>query len=110
MNPRDKPLVWLHGQVKTPPLGALARLEAGFQLRRLQRGELLTMPHARPMPQIGTRVHELRITDAAATWRVIYRIDPDAIVIVDVFGKKTARTPPEVLERCRERLRGYDNA
>lgn len=110
MNPRDKPLVWLHGQVKTPPLGPLARLETGFLLRRLQRGERLATPQTRPMPQIGARVHELRIPDAAAPWRGIYRIDPDAIVIVDVFGKKTARTPLEVLERCRERLREYDNA
>jgi len=33
----DKPLVWLHGAVKSPPFSATARLEAGFLLRRLQR-------------------------------------------------------------------------
>jgi hypothetical protein len=44
----DKPLVWLHGEIKTPPFSANARLEAGQLLRRLQKGELLGMPHARP--------------------------------------------------------------
>jgi len=34
----EKPLVWLHGEVKTPPFSKKARLEAGFLLRRLQRG------------------------------------------------------------------------
>ena len=35
----DKPLAWLHGEIKTPPFSADARLEAGVLLRRLQRGE-----------------------------------------------------------------------
>jgi acyl-CoA synthetase (AMP-forming)/AMP-acid ligase II len=30
---RDKPLVWLHGDVKTPPFSRAARLEAGTLLR-----------------------------------------------------------------------------
>jgi len=50
------------------------------------------MPQSRPMPSIGARYHELRISDAAKTWRVMYRIDEDAIVILDVFAKKTAQT------------------
>ena len=109
MNPGDKPLVWLHGEVKTPPFGSSARIEVGFLLRRLQRGEQLSMPHARPMAQIGTQCFELRITDAGISWRLVYRIDADAIVIAEVFSKKSARTPAEVLSRCR-RLMEYDNA
>jgi hypothetical protein len=35
VSPKDKPLVWLHGEVKTPPLSAAARVEAGFLLRQL---------------------------------------------------------------------------
>jgi phage-related protein len=108
MDPDDKPLVWLHGEVKTPPFSQEARLEAGFLLRRLQRGESLSMPHSRPMPTIGSRCHELRINDANSTWRIIYRIDEDAIVIVAVFAKKTNETPKQVLEVCRQRLNGYD--
>ena len=110
MNSADKPLAWLHGEIKTPPLSQEARLEAGFLLRRLQKGESLGMPHSRPMPTIGARCHELRITDATAKWRIIYRIDADAIVIVEVFKKKTKQTPKSVIDVSRERLRGYDNA
>jgi len=40
MSPSDKPLVWLHGDVKSPPFSDAARREAGFLLRMLQRGEL----------------------------------------------------------------------
>jgi len=62
------------------------------------------------MPAIARRCHELRINDANATWRIVHRNDPDAIVIVDVFSKKTTATPVGVLEACRRRLREYDNA
>ena len=110
MSPRDKPLVWLHGEVRTPPLSQPARIEAGVLLRRLQRGESLGMPHSRPMPAIARRCHELRINDANATWRIVYRIDPDAIVIANVFSKKTTVTPAGVIEACRRRLQEYDNA
>jgi len=60
---------------------------AGFLLRQLEKGKKLEMPHARSMPAIGERCHELRIVDQDATWRIICRIDADAIVIVDVFSK-----------------------
>jgi phage-related protein len=106
----DKPLVWLHGEVKTPPFSAAARLEAGVLLRRLQRGEKLEMPQSRPLPRLGPRCHELRIQDEQATWRLVYRVDADAIVIVDVFSKKTQATPREVMEVCLRRLRAYDQA
>jgi len=110
MSPNDKPLVWLHGEIKTPPLSANARVEAGFLLRRLQRGDNLEMPHSRPMPTIGQRCHELRINDVNGTWRLVYRIDSDAIVIADVFMKKTQNTPASVIETCRKRLKEYDRA
>lgn len=106
----DKPLAWLHGEIKTPPFSQEARLEAGFLLRRLQRGENLGMPHSRQMPSIGSNCHELRINDAAANWRVIYRVDPDAIVIADIFMKKTRRTPKGAIDVSRKRLRRYDDA
>lgn len=110
MGGSDKPLVWLHGEIKTPPLSPAARIEAGILLRRLQRGETLGLPHSRPMPAIGPRCHELRIRDAHRTWRIIHRVDPDAIIILDVFPKTTQRTPQRVLEECRGRLRRYDAA
>jgi len=106
----DKPLVWLHGEVKTPPFSAEARIEAGMLLRRLQRGERLSMPASRSMPIIGRRCHELRIIDANQTWRVIYRVDADAVVIAEVFSKKTTTTPTTVIDVSRTRLRHYDEA
>ena len=109
MNGGDKPLVWLHGEIKTPPFGLAARVEAGFLLRRLQQGEILGMPHSRAMPDIGRHCHELRVRDENLNWRIIYRIDDDAIVILDVFCKKTRKTPHEVIARCQERLRRYDS-
>lgn len=89
----EKPLVWLRGEVKTPPFSAAARMEAGALLRRLQRGDKLAMPQSRPMPGIGSRCHELRTGDAGQTWRLVYRIDTDAIVVADVFQKTTQQTP-----------------
>ena len=109
MSPEHKQLAWLHGEVKTPPFGANARIEAGYYLRLLQRGDSLAMPQSRPMPSIGPRCHELRIIDLDKTWRILYRIDRDAIVIADVFAKKTAATPKKVLENCKRRLRKYDS-
>ena len=62
MTLRDKPLAWLHGEIKTPPLGKEAR------------------------------------------------IDKDAIVIFEVFAKKTGQTPAAVIATCRKRLKEYDGA
>jgi hypothetical protein len=41
MKSTEKPLVWLHGEVKTPPFSSAARIEAGYLLRQLQMGERL---------------------------------------------------------------------
>jgi len=110
MSPKDKPLAWLHGEIKTPPFSKDARLEVGYLLRLLQRGESIGMPHSRPMPGIGSRCHELRIQDERQTWRIVYRVDADAIVLVEVFSKKTGTTPKTTIELCKKRLRDYDRA
>lgn len=110
MDADDKPLVWLHGQIKTPPFSQAARLEAGFLLRELQQGEALSLPQSRPMPSIGARCHELRVRDAEQNWRIIYRIDDDAILILEVFSKKSQATPKSIIEICQQRLKQYDRA
>jgi len=102
MNAGDKPLVWLQGEVKTPPFSAAARFEAGT-LR-------LSLPQSRPMPSIGRRCHELRINDEQGTWRIVYRTDQDAVVILEVFQKKTSKTPKGVIDTCKARLKDYDDA
>ena len=105
----DKPLVWLHGEVKTPPFSPAARLKAGFLLRSLQKGDALSLPLSRPMPSIGSRCHELRIEDRNKTWRIIHRIDDDAVIILEVFLKKTIQTPTQVIDVCKNRLTRYDS-
>ena len=109
MSKQDKPLIWLHGEIKIPPFSSATRIEAGFYLRFLQMGEKLEMPHSRPMPVIGSNCHELRINDESNTWRIIYRIDEDAIIILEVFNKKTQQTPKKVIDICKKRIKEYDN-
>lgn len=89
------PVVDLADLLKTPPLPTKVRRRAGYLLRKIQNGEVLTMPDSRPMPSIGSGVNELRLTDQNTEWRVIYRIDPDALIAVDAFLKKTRRPRSE---------------
>jgi phage-related protein len=103
----DKPLVWLKGEVKTPPFSAVARVEAGFLLRRLQQGDAIGLPHSRPMSTIGPQCHELRIIDRDQSWRIMYHLAADAVVILDVFSKKTDAAPKGVINTCRQRLAAY---
>lgn len=106
----DKPLVWLHGAVRSPPFSSAARIEAGVLLRRLQRGERLGLPHSRAMPSIGRGCHELRIPDETATWRVLYYVDSEAVVVLEVFSKKTEKTPNSTIATAKARLRDYREA
>jgi len=108
MSAHEKPLVWLRGELRSPPLSRSARIEAGVLLRRLQSGESIGLPASRPMPSIGRRCHELRIRDVSRSWRLVYRIDDDAIVILEVFAKTTRTIPKAVVDACRSRLRHYD--
>lgn len=109
MSKPRKPLVWLHGEVKTLPFSAEARVEAGVLLRQLQEGINISLPHSRPMSCIGRGCHELRITDANRTWRIVYYVDTAAIVILDVFAKTTSQTPQTVIDVCKARLKHYNS-
>ncbi len=68
------------------------------------------MPHSRPMPSVGRRCHELRIRDEVDTWRIVLRVDSDAVVILEVFSKKTRATPRSVIDVCKSRIKRYDEA
>jgi phage-related protein len=70
VSPSDKPLVWFHGEIKTPPFSRAAGVD----------------------------------------WRIVHRLDPDTVVIVEVFSKKTQATPKTVIDACTRRLREYDRA
>ncbi len=60
------------------------------------------------MPAIGRCCHELRIGDRGKSWRVIYRTDPDAILVLALFSKKTGKTPRRVIEQSRKLLQRYE--
>jgi phage-related protein len=112
MKPQNdsKYILWLSGEVKSPPFSQSARIEIGYLLRQLQEGELLSMPVSRSMASIGRHCYELRIHDSenSKEWRIIYRIDDDALIILDVFAKTTPKTPKQVIENCQKRLKLYD--
>lgn len=112
MAQKRKPLGWLVGALRTPPIGIEARRRAGMLLRMLQEGEHLAFPESRPMPEVGPRIHELRVKDRESNlnWRILYRIDSDAIFVIEWFAKKSQKTPKAVIANCRSRVERYDRA
>ena len=107
---RRKPLAWLHGEIKTPPFSKEGRKEACDFLRLLQEGVNIRMPQAEPLPIIGARCGALRVRDGQHNWRIAFRTDPDAVLILEVYAKKTRKIPQEVIDRCRRRAKAYDDA
>jgi phage-related protein len=83
------------------------KIGAGYLLR-LTEGRKLSLLHSRPMPAIGARCHELRIVDETRNWRIIYRIDVDAVIVLEVFQKKTQKTPKYVIDTCKGRIKQYN--
>ncbi len=103
-----KPVGWLHGEIKTPPFTDQGRKEAGDLLRLLQEGEQLGMPQAEPLPVLGPRCGALRVRDKQHNWRIVFRVDADAVLVLEVYAKKTRKIPLEVMDRCKKRLKEYD--
>ena len=83
---------------------------AGLLLRLLQQGEQLGMPQAELLPNVGARCGALRVRDAEHNWRIMYRADTDAVLVLEVYSKKTRKIPDEVIRRCQDRLKRYDAA
>lgn len=52
----------------------------------------------------------LRIKDdeQKATWRIVYRTDADAVLVAEVFGKTTKKTPQQEIALCKRRFADYD--
>ena len=108
--PSRKPLFILHGGIKSPPFTPKGRREAGELLRRVQEGEKLSFPQSRPLPSVGPRCHEIRARDAEHVWRIIYRIDKDAILVAGIFAKKGKSMQQRELATSKARLILYDSA
>ncbi len=108
--PTRQPLVGLHGEVKTPPFTPKGRQEASMLLRLLQRGERLGMPQSEPLTDVCPSCGALRVRDAEHNWRIMFRVDPDAVLVLEVYAKKTRAIPRAVIDRRKQRLKAYDEA
>jgi phage-related protein len=52
----------------------------------------------------------LRVRDAEHNWRIIDRVAPDAVLILEVYAKKTRTIPDAIIERCQGRRKRYGEA
>lgn len=59
------------------------------------------------MPAIGVNCHELRVIDEFVSWRILYALTGDAVVILEVFDKKSRATPKPKLDVARTRWKRY---
>ncbi len=80
-----------------------ARREAGYQIDKLQHGEL---PNDwKPMSTIGAGVKEIRIRDASGAFRLIYVAKlADAIYVLHCFQKKTEQTSAADIRLAKKRF------
>lgn len=82
------------------------RQALGKLIRRLQWGESLSMPQARPMPIAGVGVEELRVQDESGQYRAfVVSKTPHGILVLHVFAKKSRETPHSAICLARRRLK-----
>ena len=85
---------------------AEVRRELGKAIFDLQKGNVLGMPLARPMPEVGVGVEELRIRDRSGVYRTFYfKKSKRGILIPHAFVKKTRKTSTHELNVARDRLK-----
>jgi phage-related protein len=94
--PCKKELQGIPERVREDLADALAKLEVGLSL---------SMPLSRPMPSIGSRVHELRLRDRSGIYRVIYFLALNRnIHLLCAFKKTTKKTEQRFIELAKKRL------
>ena len=86
--------LWSELREKEDAFHFRSSIEAGVLLRQLQRGKsqrchLLD----RCRPSALDVMNWQSSQDQSKSWRILYRIDTDAIVILGVFRKTTQQTP-----------------
>ena len=99
-----KKLIFLTPVLEDRRFPIQARKKIEKLLDQLKNGAMLPMPISKPFPDIGKGCHELRILDF---WRLVYKIDTDAIVVLEIFPKKTQTMPQSVINTCQTRLKAY---
>ena len=82
----------------------LARREAGHQLDQVEQGR--EPDDWKPMPRVCSGVQEIRIRDAAGTFRVIFFAKFAAVIyVLHCFQKKTQKTSNADLDLAEKRYR-----
>ena len=72
----------------------------------LQMGELLGMPHSRPVSSLAPGVSEIRVRGEDGTDRAFYyAAHAEGIIVFHAFVKKTQQTPDSEIEIGRKRLK-----
>jgi phage-related protein/predicted XRE-type DNA-binding protein len=75
-------------------------------IARLEEGHRLSMPLSRPMPSIGSGVHELRLRERSGVYRVIYvLLSKGSVALLHAFKKTTEATTRHDVEIARARLK-----
>lgn len=107
MSPTDKPVVWLCDKPESPPLSSSAQDEAGWLIRQLQQGET-NLPESKKVKT--TSFFRIRFEDDEknTSWRIYYRVDEDAVIVIDICAKNTQQIPKHVMARLIKRLKAYD--
>jgi phage-related protein len=83
-----------------------ARIEAGWQLELVQRGE--DPDDWKPMRTVGPGVREIRIREASGAFRVIYLATiEDRVLVLHAFQKKTQATSTKDLDLAAQRLKRW---
>ena len=102
-----KPIVFLGDSLsRLRDFPELARAEAGYQLRDIQKG--LDPSDWKPMKTVGPGVREIRIREAGGAFRVIYLASVgDSVVVLHAFHKKTQQTPQRDIDLAASRLRAW---
>jgi phage-related protein len=99
-----KPISFLGDSLKALrsfPKGACQ--DAGYQLERVQRGQLPI--DFKPMPSIGKGVEEIRIRNESGAFRVIYTARmSDQVYVLHAFQKKTQATSKRDIELVQQRF------
>lgn len=84
--------------------GVVVRRAIGRELRLLQSGEKPL--HARPLKTVGRGVWELKVSERAGQFRVVYVvIRNDKIYVLHAFQKKMQQTSQQDIELARARFK-----
>ncbi|MDO8297742.1 MAG: type II toxin-antitoxin system RelE/ParE family toxin [Caulobacter sp.] len=102
-----KPIVFLGDSLaRVRDFPDLARSEAGYQLREVQKGS--DPADWKPMKTVGPGVREIRIREAGGAFRIIYLATVgDSVVVLHAFQKKTQATPVKDIALAASRLRAW---